>query len=50
MERDLSLGYVVQSGTFKNVSLRWQNASATSNFARDTNENRVILGYSLALW
>ena len=49
-ERDLSLGYVVQSGTFKNVSLRWQNASATSNFARDTNENRVILGYSLALW
>ena len=49
-ERDLSLGYVVQSGTFKNVSLRWQNASATSNFARDTNENRLIVGYSLALW
>ena len=44
------LGYVVQSGTFKDVSLRWQNASATSNFARDTNENRLILGYTVALW
>jgi hypothetical protein len=49
-ERDFSLGYVVQSGTFKDVSVRWQNASATSNFTRDTNENRVILGYTVALW
>lgn len=49
-ERDISLGYVVQSGRFKNVSLRWQNANAQSNFTRDTNENRVILGYTVALW
>lgn len=49
-ERDFSLGYVVQSGRLKNVSLRWQNASAKSNYTRDTNENRVILGYTLALW
>lgn len=49
-ERDISIGYVVQSGSLKNVSLRWQNATAQSNFTRDTNENRVILGYTLSLW
>ncbi|MFI8372753.1 OprD family porin [Pseudomonas helleri] len=49
-ERDSTLTYLVQSGTFKNVSLRWQNATANSNYTRDTDENRVIIGYSLALW
>jgi len=41
---------VVQSGSLKDVSLRWQNAVARNNYTRDTNENRVILGYTLALW
>lgn len=49
-ERDFSLGYVVQSGSLKDVSLRWQNAVARNNYTRDTNENRLILGYTLALW
>lgn len=49
-ERDSTLTYTVQSGTFKGVSLRWQNATANSNYTRDTDENRVILGYTVALW
>lgn len=49
-ERDSALIYTVQGGTFKGVSLRWQNATANSNFTRDTDENRVILGYTFVLF
>ncbi|NIF28240.1 OprD family porin [Pantoea sp. Tr-811] len=46
-ERTTDLGYVVQSGVFRNVSLRWRNASMRSNFADGADENRVIVGYTL---
>lgn len=49
-ERDSTLSYVVQSGSLKGMSLRWQNATANSNYTRDTDENRVIVGYTVALW
>jgi len=49
-ERDIDLGYVIQSGPMKGVSFRWRNAISNSNFVNDTNENRVIIGYTLALW
>jgi len=49
-ERDIDLGYVFQSGTLKGVSLRWRNGLSKANYLRDMNENRLIVGYTVALW
>lgn len=49
-ERDLELKYVVQSGPLKDLYVRLRNASFRSDFARDADENRVIVGYSLPIW
>lgn len=49
-ERDLELKYVVQSGPAKNLYVRLRNASFHSDFARDADENRVIVGYTLPIW
>lgn len=49
-ERDIELKYVVQSGALKDVYVRLRNASFRSDFARDADENRVIVGYSLPIW
>ena len=49
-ERDIELKYVVQSGPLKDVYVRLRNASFHSDFARDADENRVIVGYTLPIW
>ncbi|MHA6492823.1 OprD family porin [Pseudomonas borbori] len=49
-ERDIEVKYVVQSGPLKDVYLRLRNASFRSDFARDADENRVIVGYTLPIW
>ena len=49
-ERDLEIGYVVQSGPLKNVSVVFRNAAVRSNYRSDVNENRLILNYTLALF
>ena len=51
-ERDTDLAYVVQRGSLKGLSLRWRNLSFRSGngLATDIDENRLILGYTLALW
>lgn len=49
-ERNMDLGYVLQSGPLKNLGLKWRNATVRSNFGNDLDENRLILSYSLALW
>ena len=49
-ERDIELKYVVQSGPLKNVAVRWRNAMFRSDFARDADENRLIVSYSLPIW
>ncbi|QLC74793.1 OprD family porin [Pseudomonas sp. LPB0260] len=51
-ERDTDLAYVVQSGSLKGLSLRWRNVSFRSGngLTTDIDENRLILGYTLALW
>ena len=38
------------SGPLKNVALRWRNAMYRSDFARDADENRLIVSYSLPIW
>ncbi|EJN27518.1 outer membrane porin, OprD family [Pseudomonas sp. GM78] len=47
-ERTTDLSYIVQSGPLRNVSLRWRNATMRSNFADAADENRLIVGYTLA--
>ncbi len=49
-ERDIEVKYVVQSGPLKDVYVRLRNASFKSDFARDADENRVIVGYTLPIW
>ena len=51
-ERDTDIAYVVQSGPLKNVSVRLRNATFRSSggLTSDIDENRVIVGYTLALW
>jgi len=49
-ERDIEFKYVVQSGPLKDLYVRVRNASFRSDFARDADENRVIVGYTLPIW
>jgi hypothetical protein len=50
-ERDLTVGYVVQSGALKNLGLMWKNATWRTDLpnTRSQDENRVILSYSIPL-
>jgi len=45
-ERDLDIGYVVQSGPLKNLAVRVRNATARSNYRTDIDENRLIFNYT----
>ena len=52
-ERDTEVKYIVQSGTFKDLSLRFRNATYRTNyskFARDVDETRLIVSYNLNIW
>ncbi|TLP60253.1 MULTISPECIES: OprD family porin [Pseudomonas] len=49
-ERNTELKYVVQTGPLKNVAVRLRNATFRSNFARDADEVRLLVSYSVALW
>jgi hypothetical protein len=54
-EKDIEFSYVVQSGTFKDVTFRVRHAWYRNDFAptasfRDDNELRVNIDYTLALW
>ncbi|MHC5351175.1 OprD family porin [Metapseudomonas furukawaii] len=49
-ERDLDIGYVIQSGSLKGLGVRIRNVTARSNYRTDIDENRLILNYSLALF
>ena len=48
-ERDLDIGYTVQSGALKNLNIRARNVTARSNYRTDINENRLILNYTWTL-
>ncbi|MFD2644840.1 OprD family porin [Pseudomonas japonica] len=51
-ERDTDIAYVVQTGPLKNFSVRLRNATFRSSggLTTDIDENRLILGYTVALW
>ncbi|MEN2397958.1 OprD family porin [Pseudomonas halotolerans] len=48
-ERDTDIGYVIQSGSLKNVGVKLRNATVRSNFGNDLDETRLIVSYTLAL-
>lgn len=48
-ERDISLDYVLQSGALKGVGIGWRNGKSNSQAARDQDQNRVFLSYSIPL-
>ncbi|MCY1536275.1 Porin-like protein NicP [compost metagenome] len=51
-ERDLDIGYTVQSGPLKNLGVRWRNAMVRTNASAtggDLDENRLIVSYSIPL-
>ena len=45
-ERDLDIGYTVQSGALKGLGVRVRNVTARSNYRSDIDENRLIFNYS----
>lgn len=49
-ERDFALDYVFQSGTLKGLGVGYRNAAARSAVARDTDQNRLIVSYSIPLF
>ncbi|WP_415844590.1 OprD family porin [Stutzerimonas zhaodongensis] len=48
-ERNTDIAYIFQDGALKNLGVRWRNATMRSNFARDIDENRLIVSYTLPL-
>ncbi|WP_313054520.1 OprD family porin [Pseudomonas lopnurensis] len=48
-ERNTVLSYVVQSGSLKNLGIKWVNAIYRNNFSSDYNDNRVVISYTLPL-
>lgn len=50
-ERDLTVAYVIPEGPLKNLGLTWKNAMWRNDIpgARDQDENRLIVSYSLPL-
>jgi hypothetical protein len=49
-ERDIDLGYVIQSGTLKGLGLLWRNATFRSNALTDIDDNRVLIAYTFNFW
>lgn len=53
-ERNMDLGYVIQSGPVKGLGFKWRNATYRSNLATSGNmnydENRLIVSYTLPLF
>ncbi|MBM7059091.1 OprD family porin [Pseudomonas sp. UL073] len=49
-ERDLDIGYVVQSGALQGLGVRVRNVMARSNYRSDIDENRLIFSYTWKLF
>jgi len=48
--RESELGYTVQSGSFKNLNVRWRNSSIRKSFSsNEFDENRLIVSYPISL-
>ncbi|MCP9339353.1 OprD family porin [Stutzerimonas xanthomarina] len=48
-ERNTDIGYVFQEGTLKNLGVKWRNGTYRSNSAKDIDQNRLIVSYTIPL-
>ena len=48
-ERDTEVGYTIQSGALKNLSLRVNNATNRRSFNSDFDQTRVVVSYPLSM-
>ena len=48
-ERDTEIGYTFQSGTFRRLSLRINNATNRRSFNSDLDQTRVVVSYPLSM-
>ncbi len=46
----MSLDYVLQSGALKGVGFGWRNGKSNSEVARNVDQNRVFVSYSIPLF
>ncbi|MDF3934804.1 OprD family porin, partial [Pseudomonas citronellolis] len=49
-ERDLDIGYTVQSGPLAGLNVRVRNVMARSNYRSDIDENRLVFNYTWKLF
>lgn len=49
-ERDSTLRYQVQSGTFKGLGVEYRGASFRTDYSTNHDDNRLYLTYDLAIW
>jgi hypothetical protein len=49
-ERDMDLGYVIQSGPLSGVGVRWRNVTYRGSETTDIDENRVLITYTFKFW
>ena len=49
-ERNTDIGYVIQSGPLRNLSLRWRNVTYRGSETTDVDENRLIVAYTFKFW
>lgn len=49
--RESELGYVIQSGALKDLSIRWRNSTLRRNYGSNSSfdENRLIIQYPISL-
>ena len=48
--RESELAYTVQAGTFKDLNVRWRNASIRRDYStHEFDENRIFISYPLSL-
>lgn len=48
-ERDITMDYLVQTGTFKGLKFSWRNGTLRGNATSEQDQNRLIVGYSIPL-
>jgi hypothetical protein len=49
-ERDIDLGYVIQSGPLSGVGLLWRNVTYRGSSTTDIDENRALISYTFKFW
>ncbi|KAB0486646.1 outer membrane porin, OprD family [Pseudomonas reinekei] len=49
-ERDIAIGYAIQSGPLKGLGFMWRNYLVKQRYGSDFDENRLITSYTWNIW